>query len=425
MSRLRHYLPAGGFLLAVAALLVSGVLGIGDRAPAQALTNCSVADNSVDSQEAQFLTLINNYRTQNGLPTLTMSTNLNRAASWLAVDMATKNYFSHTDSLGRSPSTRAQNCDYPGGAGENIAAGTVRDTAQEAFDAWRASSGHNANMLNSSYRMIGIARYYGSGSTYGWYWVTDFGLVNDGTNGSTGGSGTVATPTPTTATSNSPASITSPAPGSTLPGASATFQWSSASGALEYFFYAGTSAGSNNIIGKSTGTSRSLTVSNLPTNGSTVYVRLWTRLSNGWTYRDYSYKAASATVPTATPTTATAGPASITSPSPGSTLPGSSATFQWSSASGALEYFFYAGTSQGSNNIIGKSTGTARSLTVSNLPTNGSTIYVRVWTRFSSGWQYRDYTYRAASTLSGGTTGGSAATATATATTTRTWSWWR
>ncbi len=401
-NRIGRRVVATGF----AALTLAAALfaAIGHQSSASALTNCTVSDMTVDAEEARFLTLINTYRAQNGLGALAMSTNLNRAATWLAVDLATKNYFSHTDSLGRSPSTRAQNCDYPGGAGENIAAGTVRDTAQEAFDAWKASAGHNANMLNSSYKMIGISRYFGSGSQYGWYWVTDFGLVVDGTSGGggtastptatpTGTSTSTPTPTPPTATTVA-AAISSPAAGSTLPGATGTFVWNAAGGALEYFIYVGTSLGANNITGRSTALVTSTAVTSLPTNGSTVYVRLWTRFSTGWQYRDSTYKAAAAAV--ATPTPATSAKAAISSPAPGSTLPGTSATFNWTAGTGALEYFFYAGTTVGSNNIVGRSTGTSRSLAVANLPRGGVTVYVRLWTRFATGWQYTDYTFRAA-----------------------------
>ncbi len=381
--------------LAVASLVLMVIASVGGAGPARALTNCTVSDLTVDTEEAKFLTLINNYRAQNGRGALQMSTNLNRASTWMAVDLATKNYFSHTDSLGRSPSTRAQNCDYPGGAGENLAAGTLRDTAQEAFDAWKASSGHNANMLNGNYRMIGIARYYRSGSTYGWYWVTDFGLINDGTSG---GTGTTATPTitPTAAASSSPASINSPTPGSTLPGASATFNWNAAGGALEYFFYAGTSEGSNNLLGKAMGSATSVTMTNLPTNGSKVYVRLWTRFSSGWQYRDASYTAATAAAATPTPTSSTSEKAALSSPTNGSTFAGTSVTFSWTAGSGAQEYFFYLGTSQGSNNLFGKSMGTNRSVTLSGLPRGGGVVYVRLWTRSSGGWQYNDYWFRTA-----------------------------
>lgn len=352
---------------------------------AQALTNCTVSDLSMDGEETAFLTLINNYRAQNGLSSLAVSTNLNRSASWMAIDLGTKDYFSHTDSLGRSPAQRSVECGYPLGAGENLAAGTVRDTAQEAFDAWKASSGHNQNMLTSYYKQIGIARYYSAGSTYGWYWVTDFGTTDDGTSG-TGGTSGGATSTPL---ANTVASMTSPATGSTLAGSSATFSWNAGSGALEYFLYAGTSPGTNNLYGASQGLGRSATVGNLPTDGSTVYVRLWTRFASGWEYADTSYRAASAQSGGGT----TQAKAALVSPTPGGTLFGSTQTFNWTSGSGAQEYFFYLGTSPGSNNLYGQSMGTATSLTLSGFSGNGQTVYVRLWTRLASGWQFSDYSY--------------------------------
>jgi hypothetical protein len=89
--------------------------------------------------------------------------------------MATNNYFSHTDSLGRDPFERMADFGYTYNTwkGENLAAGA--DTAQGAFNLWKNSPGHNANMLNGNFKVIGIARVYGAGSQYGWYWTTDFG----------------------------------------------------------------------------------------------------------------------------------------------------------------------------------------------------------------------------------------------------------
>ena len=81
---------------------------------------------------------------------------------------------------------------------------------------------------------------------------------------------------------------------------------------------------------------------------------------------------------------------------PGSTFPGSSVTFNWSAGTNALEYWLYIGTSQGSGNMFSRSMGLGRSITLSGFPTDGRTIYVRLWTRFASGWQYTDYSYRAA-----------------------------
>ncbi|MGE3421813.1 MAG: CAP domain-containing protein [Dehalococcoidia bacterium] len=410
---------AGG--IAGLAIGAAAMFGIGFDGGASALTNCSVSDNSIDAEEQAFLGLINNYRAQNGLQALTMSTNLNRSATWMAVDMGAKNYFSHTDSLGRSPSTRTQNCDYPSGAGENIAAGGAWSSASAVFNAWKNSSGHNANMLNGSYRQIGIARAYTSGSTYGWYWVTDFGLVNDGTSGS-GGTNATATPTRTatqaaatatptrtptqaaatptrtaTATptqppaSSGPASISSPSNGSNLSGSTATFQWSAVSGGLEYFFYAGTAPGSNNIVGRSVGLSTSYTATNLPASGGTIYVRLWTRFSNGWQYRDFTYTAANSGGGSQQ-----ASKAVMTSPSNGSQLAGTTVSFSWTPGSGAQQYFFYLGTSQGSNDLLGASAGLNTSVTLANMPRGGQPLHVRLWTLLPTGWQYNDYTYYAA-----------------------------
>ncbi|HEY7465849.1 MAG TPA: CAP domain-containing protein [Dehalococcoidia bacterium] len=280
------------------ALMGAAVLQGGGTA--EALTNCSVSD-SYDSQEQAFLQLINQYRSQNGRPSLTASTNLNRAAAWMAQDL-TKGYFSHTDSSGRTFDKRIADCGGLKYNGENIAAGTYRDTAQEAFDAWKASSGHNANMLNSSYRQIGIARYYSASSPYKWYWVTDFSTSNDGTNagGSSGGGGSTATatatatatktPAPTATPTSTKAVMTSPANGSTLPPSSVVFRWTAVSGASQYYMYIGTSPGSNNLASASLGTATSVTVSGYASNGSTIYVRLWTLYGGAWQYNDYSYR---------------------------------------------------------------------------------------------------------------------------------------
>jgi serine protease len=97
--------------------------------------------------------------------------------------------------------------------------------------------------------------------------------------------GTTGTPT-----------ITSPIPGSTLPGASVTFQWT-ANGAsvLEWWLTIGTSLGASNVYNSgSLGTSVSRTVNGLPTNGDQLFVRLYFRLSQGWQSTDVQYTAARA-----------------------------------------------------------------------------------------------------------------------------------
>lgn len=176
-------------LAIVGALLVSFAMTFADDNRASALTNCDVTHDGNDSEELAFLSLINSYRTQNGLGTLTISTNLNRGSAWMTEDLATNSYFAHTDSLGRSAYQRAIDCGYPSGAGENLAAGGAWNSAQAAFTAWQNSPGHNANMLGQYYKQIGIARFYQAGSQYGWYWATTFGTTDDGSGGGGAGDG--------------------------------------------------------------------------------------------------------------------------------------------------------------------------------------------------------------------------------------------
>jgi hypothetical protein len=94
---------------------------------------------------------------------------------------------------------------------------------------------------------------------------------------------------------------------------------------------------------------------------------------------------------------ATPVPSTIASPTPGSTLTGSTVTFQWTAGAGNTDYFLYLGTSPGGNDIYGQDQGTSLSVAVTGIPTNGQTVYVRVWSNESTGWLDNDYTYTAAS----------------------------
>ena len=172
-SRAIRFAPAVLFVVAL-------FIGTGHRAPssASAAGDCTV-DATMDSEEQAFLVLINNYRAQNSLGPLSASYMLTKASAWKSKDLATNNYFAHDD-LARTWSARIRDCNYGFNTwlGENIAAGYT--TAQQVFAGWQASPGHNANMLGTNYTTIGIGRYFVQGSTYGWYWTTDFGGFSDG-----------------------------------------------------------------------------------------------------------------------------------------------------------------------------------------------------------------------------------------------------
>ena len=188
--------------------------------------------------------------------------------------------------------------------------------------------------------------------------------------------------------SATPAAMTSPAPGSTLSIASATFQWNTGSGVSQYWLYVGKiSAGRNDIFDSGGINQLSQTVNNLPTDGSTLYVTLYSLIGSNWMYNIYTYKASLSVSPT---------PAAITSPAPGSTLPGASATFQWNTGSGVSQYWLYVSKiSAGRNDLFDSGGINQLSQSVNNLPTDGSTLYVTLYSLMGSTWTYNIYIYEA------------------------------
>jgi hypothetical protein len=176
--------------------------------------------------------------------------------------------------------------------------------------------------------------------------------------------------------------ITSPTPGTVLPGSTVTFTWTAASGATTYWLSIGTVAGGVNLFDQSEALATSQTVNGLPTDGSTVYVRLWTAFGDIWQFNDYTFKASGGS-----------SNAILTSPAPGSTLNSSAVTFGWTAGTGATSYWLDVGTAHGSNDLFNRNEGLAKIQTVSGLPTDGSTVYVRLWTARGSVWQFNDYSY--------------------------------
>ena len=131
-------------------------------------------------------------------------------------------------------------------------------------------------------------------------------------------------------------------------------------------------------------TGLSTTISGLPTDGHTLYVRLY-KLQ-----RQYLVSTARTPAPQRRPT-------KLRSPDPanGSTLSGSTVTFNWTAGTGAISYQLWVGSTVGGHDIaVGITTGL--STTISGLPTDGRTLYVRLYSYNGSTWTFSPYTYKAA-----------------------------
>ncbi len=162
------------FIVAALAIFFAGSIS-GER-------SARAEESRYDPEEQKFLKLINDYRQDKGLTTLTLSDTLTVASERHSEDMGRHNFFAH-ESLksshfpaGSKPWDRMKLSGYnhPNALmAENLAAGY--ESAQQNFEVWRASTSHNENMLEGDLRAIGIARVNVPGSKHGWYWTTNFG----------------------------------------------------------------------------------------------------------------------------------------------------------------------------------------------------------------------------------------------------------
>lgn len=124
----------------------------------------NIGQEAVKSYVEQVVALVNIERAKVGLPSLTMSEDLNRAAQIRARE--TVQSFSHTRPNGSSfSSVLKENGISYRGAGENIAWG--QRTPEAVVNAWMNSEGHRANILNKNYTSIGVG-YHLNGSTPYW-----------------------------------------------------------------------------------------------------------------------------------------------------------------------------------------------------------------------------------------------------------------
>lgn len=135
--------------------------------PGQVL-NIPRTDATIVNFENEVIRLVNEIRVKNGLNTFTADWELSRVARYKSQDMKDNNYFSHTSPVYGSPFNMMKNfgISYKTAA-ENIAKG--QKSPQAVVNAWMNSSGHRANILNASFKKIGVG-YVASGN----YWTQMF-----------------------------------------------------------------------------------------------------------------------------------------------------------------------------------------------------------------------------------------------------------
>ena len=119
------------------------------------IINIPTTDSSVVGYEKEVVRLVNIERAKNGLSSLTYDWEISRVARYKSQDMKDNNYFSHTSPTYGSPfqMMKSFGITYKT-AGENIARGYK--TPEAVVNGWMNSSGHRANILNSSFTRIGV-----------------------------------------------------------------------------------------------------------------------------------------------------------------------------------------------------------------------------------------------------------------------------
>ncbi|WP_436850383.1 CAP domain-containing protein, partial [Streptomyces massasporeus] len=121
--------------------------------------------------EAQVLSLVNKERAAAGCSSVTANDRLTRAADDYSDVMASSGVMSHTGPDGSTMTTRVEAAGYQWSTlGENIARGQA--DAASVMKSWMNSPGHRANILNCSFKELGVGVHFGDG---GPWWTQNFG----------------------------------------------------------------------------------------------------------------------------------------------------------------------------------------------------------------------------------------------------------
>jgi len=128
----------------------------------------NLAQPGAQLDAAAAASMISGYRSNNGLPAVTLDPELTRLAEAQAALMAKRDRLDHNTGKPFVARLKASGYDAKRAA-ENIGAGY--HTLAEAFSGWRDSAPHRANMLLAGATRIGIAAVYTPTSKYKVYWA--------------------------------------------------------------------------------------------------------------------------------------------------------------------------------------------------------------------------------------------------------------
>jgi len=124
-----------------------------------------------DGPEARVLALVNQERASAGCSPVTSNAELTQAADDYSDVMARSGVMSHTGPDGSTMTTRVEAAGYEWSTlGENIARGQA--DAASVMESWMNSPGHRANILNCSFKELGVGVHFGDG---GPWWTQNFG----------------------------------------------------------------------------------------------------------------------------------------------------------------------------------------------------------------------------------------------------------
>ena len=168
-------------MLAMIAIMVASMAQTrtAEAADRVAVKGCTGTNVTLKTTEKRMLDLHNKERTDRGIARLCVHPALQKAALAHSTDMINRDFFSHTNPSGKTfaASIKAAGYNYRT-AGENIAWGTgTSGSADSIHKSWMGSSGHRANILNESFREVGIGAASGTykNSSNAVMWTADFG----------------------------------------------------------------------------------------------------------------------------------------------------------------------------------------------------------------------------------------------------------